>query len=161
MYIIGQIEHSCPSQQCWTSFGYQLKGLGILVSVSMVIKVDNQGSITCAIDCCIFEWGLTVNHNQNKDYIRKQLRKDTSSIYEKSMRFYNSPQNFGAGPLTRGCTYKKKIAYTRLSLSLSLLHWKREQEERSGGVGPNWAQPPDCRFRPMCSVLGRHTDCYF
>jgi len=27
-----------------------------------------------------------------------------------------------------------------LSLSLSLLHWRREQEERSGGVGP-WSGP--------------------
>src|SRR5258706_5609098 len=28
------------------------------------------------------------------------------------------------------------------SLSLSLLHWRREQEERSEGVGPGWVQPP-------------------
>jgi len=86
----------------------------------------------------VFEWGLTVNQNQKKDYIRKQLRKDTSSIYEKSTRFLQLAANFSAGPLTRGCTYQKKIAYTRLSLSLSLslLHWKREREEWSGGVGP-------------------------
>ena len=34
--------------------------------------------------------------------------------------FRNLPRNFGAGLLTRGGTYKKKIASTRLSLSLSL-----------------------------------------
>jgi len=70
---------------------------------------------------------------QKKGYIRKQLRKDTNSIYEKARAFYNSPRNFGAGPLARGCTYKKKL---RIPGSLSLLHWKREREERSGGVGP-------------------------
>jgi len=79
-----------------------------------------------------------VNQNQKKYYIRKQLQKDTSTIYKKSMHFYNLPQNFSAAPLARGCTYQKKKVYTRLSLSLSLsiLHWKREQEERLGGVGP-------------------------
>jgi len=85
-------------------------------------------------DCHVFEWGLTVNQNQKKDYIRKQLWKDTS-IYKKAHAFSNLPWNFSTGLLTRGCTYKKKIAYTRLSLSL--LHWKREQEERLGGVGPS------------------------
>ena len=43
-----------------------------------------------------------------------------------------------------------------LSLSLSLLHWRREQEERSGGVGP-WSGPttpavtsnhPGCHLQP-------------
>ena len=92
----------------------------------------------------VFEWGLTVNQNQKKDYIRKQLWKDTSSIYEKAHPFYNLPRNFSTGLLTRGCTYKKNCVYQALSLSLSLslslLHWKREQEERSGGVGP-WLGP--------------------
>jgi len=53
------------------------------------------------------------------------------------MHFYNLPRNFGAGLLARGCTYQKKIAYTRLSLSPPL-------EERArgevGGVGP-WLGP--------------------
>jgi len=92
--------------------------------------------------CRVFEWGLTVNQNQKKDYIREQLWKDTSSIYIKVHAFYNLPRNFGSGLLARGCTYNFFLAYTRLSLSLSLslLHWKREQEERSGGVGP-WSGP--------------------
>src|SRR5258706_11517211 len=33
-----------------------------------------------------------------------------------------------------------------LSLSLSLLHWRREREERSEGVGPGWVQPPRLSF---------------
>jgi len=47
----------------------------------------------------VFEWGLTVNQNQRKGYIRKQLRKDTSSIYEKAHTFYNLLRNFGTGSL--------------------------------------------------------------
>src|SRR5258706_12741108 len=33
-----------------------------------------------------------------------------------------------------------------LSLSLCLLHWRREREERSEGVGPGWVQPPRLSF---------------
>jgi len=84
-------------------------------------------------------WGLTVNQNQKKDYIRKQLQNNTSSIYKTSTHFYNLPQNFGTGLLMRGCTYQKKLCIPG-SLSLSLLHWKREWEERLAGVGP-WSGP--------------------
>ena len=90
-----------------------------------------------AIDRRVFEWGLTVNQNQ-KDYIRKQLRKYTRSIYENARTFYNSPRNFGAGLVARGCTYKKKIAYTRLSLSLSLSLSPPLGERARGEVGGSW-----------------------
>jgi len=86
----------------------------------------------------VFEWGLTVNQNQKKDYIRKQLRKDTSSLYEKARAFYNSPRNFSAGPLARGCTYKRNFAYTRLSLSLSLSLSPPLEERARGEVGGSW-----------------------
>ena len=52
------------------------------------------------------------------------------------MCFFNLSQNFSTGLLTRGWYLQKKIVYTWGSLSLSLLHWRRELEERSGGVGP-------------------------
>ena len=77
-------------------------------------------------------WGLTVNQNQKKYYIRKQLRKDTSTIYKKTMHFYNSPRNFGTGPLARGCTYQQKFVHTRLSLSPPL------EERVRGEVGGSW-----------------------
>jgi len=97
----------------------------------------------------VFEWGLTVNQNQKKDYIRKQLRKDTSSLYEKARAFYNLLQNFSTGPLVRGCTYKKIFAYTRLSLSLSLLHWKRVR----GEVGGSWTL---IGSNHMTAIFGQH-----
>ena len=87
-------------------------------------------------DCHVFEWGLTVNQNQKKDYIRKQLRKDTSSIYEKSTRFFTTHCETSALDCSQGVVLTKKKLRIPGSLSLSLLHWKREWEERSGGVGP-------------------------
>jgi len=48
------------------------------------------------------------------------------------MHFYNLPRNFGTGLLARGCTYQKKIAYTRLSLSPPL------EERARGEVRGSW-----------------------
>jgi len=119
-------------------------------------------------DCRVFEWGLTVNQNQKKDYIRKQLRKDTSSIYENSTRFLQLATKLQHWTTHEGLYLPKKIAYTRLSLSLSLLHWKREREEWSGGVGP-WSGPTTqlpfsanafrtrLAYRSSFLVIGRYT----
>jgi len=62
----------------------------------------------------------------------------TSSNYtQESTRFCNLLWNFGTGLLARVVLTKKKLCIPgALSLSLSLLHWRRELEERSGGVGP-------------------------
>jgi len=53
--------------------------------------------------------------------------------------------------LRGGGTYQNFFAYTwgSLSLSLSLLHWRRELEERSGGVGPGQVQPPNFHIWSM------------
>jgi len=72
----------------------------------------------------------------------------TSSNYmrytQESTRFCDLSRNFGAGSLVRGWYLQKKnCVYLGLSLSLSLLHWRRELEERSGGVGPSRVQPPN------------------
>jgi len=86
-----------------------------------------------------FELGLTVNQNQKRDYIRKQLRKDTSSIYKKTTHFLQLAAKLQHWTACKGLYLQKKIGVYQ-ALSLSLLHWKREQEERSGGVGP-WLGP--------------------
>ena len=65
-----------------------------------------------------------------------------------------------------GLYLPKKKVYTRLSLSL--LHWKREQEERLGGVGP-WSIGPTTQlpfsantfhtqlaYRSLFPVRGQH-----
>ena len=126
-------------------------------------QVVEDASVSC--DRRVFEWGLTVNQNQKKDYIRKQLRKDTSSLYEKAHAFYNSPRNFSAGPLARGCTYKNFFCVYQalsLSLSLSLSSTGRESERRGQGeLDLDRVQPPNCHFRPTRSIPGRCTDRHF
>ena len=67
-----------------------------------------------------FEWGLTVNQNQERDYIRKQLRKDKSSIYKESMRFLQLAVKLWCWTAREGLYLGNFFfAYTRLSLSLS------------------------------------------
>jgi len=112
-------------------------------------------------DHCVFEWGLTVNQNQKKDYIRKQLRKDTSSIYTKSTRFFTTCHETSALDCLRGVVLtKKNCVYQALSLSLSSTG--RESERRGQGeLDPNWVQPPNRHFRPTRSVPGWCTDCHF
>jgi len=64
---------------------------------------------------------------------------DTSSIYKKIMHCLQLTAKLWRWTTCEGlCLQKKKCVYQ--ALSLSLLHWKREQEERSGGVGP-WLGP--------------------
>jgi len=82
------------------------------------------------------EWGLTVNQNQKTDYIRKQLWKDTSSIYEKSTHFLQLAMKLQCWTAHKGLYLPKKNAYTRLSLSLS---FSPPLEERARGeVGGSW-----------------------
>jgi len=77
-----------------------------------------------------------VNQIQKKDYIRRQLRKDTSTIYEKSMQFLQFTVKRQHWTARKGLYLLKKIAYTRLSLSLSL---SPPLEERvRGEVGGSW-----------------------
>jgi len=106
-------------------------------------------------------WSHYSQRYQKKDYIMKQLRKDTSSIYKKSTHFLQLATKLGTGLLARGCTYRKKIVYTRLSLSLS----STGRESKGRGQGEldliNWVQPPNCHFQPMCSVPGQCPDHYF
>ena len=54
---------------------------------------------------------------------------------KKACAFYNLLQKFGTGLLARDCTYKKKIAYPRLSLSLS----PPLEERARGEVKGSWA----------------------
>jgi len=112
----------------------------------------------------IFEWGLTVNQNQKKDYIGKQLQNDTSSIYEKSMRFLQLAMKLWHWTTHKGLYLQKKIVYTRLSLSLSLsppLEERARGEVRGSWTLVNQVQPPKCHFWPMCSIPSWCTDHYF
>jgi hypothetical protein len=61
---------------------------------------------------------------------------------QETARFCNPSRDFGTGTLMRGNTYEFFLAYTRLSLSLSLSPplEERAKEERLGGVGP-WSGP--------------------
>jgi len=106
----------------------------------------------------VSEWGLTVNQNQKRDCIRKQLRRDTSSIYEKSTCFLQLAPKLRRWTAREGLYLQKKIAYTRLSLPST----GRESKRRGRGeLDPDRVQPPDCHFRPMCSIPSRRTDRYF
>jgi len=112
----------------------------------------------------VFESGLTVNQHQKKDYIRKQLRKDTSSIYEKSTRFLQLAAKLQRWTAREGLYLQKKNWRIpgSLFLSLSLSSTGRESERRGRGeLDPDRVQPPDCHFRPTRSVPGRRTDRHF
>jgi len=82
----------------------------------------------------VFEWGLTVNQNQKKDYIRKQLRKDTSSIYDKSMRFLQLAAKLQCWTAHEGLYLPKKKMCIPDSLSLS----PPLEERARGEVGGSW-----------------------
>jgi len=116
-------------------------------------------------DHCVFEWGLTVNQNQKKDYIRKQLWKDTSSIYEKSICFLQLAVKLQCWTAHEGLYLQKKNCIYQalsLSLSLSLSSTGRESKRRGQGeLDPDQVQPPDCHFRPMHSIPSWHMDCHF
>jgi len=113
--------------------------------------------------CRVVKWGLTVNQIQKKDYIRRQLRKDTSTIYEKSTRFLQFATKRQRWTAREGLyLLKKNCVYQALSLSLSLSSTGRESKRRGRGeLDPDWVQPPDCHFRPTCSIPGLRTDRFF
>jgi len=85
-------------------------------------------------DCRVFEWGLTVNQNQKKDYIRKQLRKDTSSIYKKSTHFFTTRCKTSALDCSWGVVLTKKKLCIPGSLSLS----PPLEERARGEVRGSW-----------------------
>jgi len=83
------------------------------------------------------KWGLTVNQNQKKDYIRKQLRKDTSSIYEKSTRFLQLAAKLQCWNAREGLYLQIFFGvYQALSLSLS----PPLEEGVRGEVGGSWTR---------------------
>ena len=104
-----------------------------------------------------FKLGLTVNQNQKRDYIRKQLWKDTSSIYKKTMHFLQLATKLQRWTAREGLYLPKKIGiYQALSLSLSLSSTGRESERRGRGeLDPDRVQPPNCHFWPTCAVPSR------
>jgi len=129
--------------------------------------------VSVSRDHRVFEWGLTVNQNQKKDYIRKQLRKDTSSIYEKSTRFLQLAAKLQCWTAHEGLYLSKKnCVYQALSLSLSSTG--RESKRRGRGeFDPDQVQPPGqlpflanaFHTRPVYGssflVIGRYTLIWF
>jgi len=85
-----------------------------------------------------------VNQNQKRDYIRKQLRKYTSSTYEKSTRFLQLAAKLRRWTACEGLYLQKKnCVYQALSLSST----GGESERRGRGeLDPDRVQPPDCHF---------------
>jgi len=68
---------------------------------------------------------------------------------KKACAFYNSLQKFGAGLPPRDCTYKKKFAYPRLSLSLS----PPLEERARGEVKGSWAL---IGSNHLTAIFGQH-----
>ena len=109
-------------------------------------------------------WSHYSQRYQKKDYIMKQLRKDTSSIYKKSTHFLQLAMKLWHWTACKGLYLQKKnCVYQALSLSLSLSSTGRESKGRGQGELDliNWVQPPNCHFQPMCSVPGQCPDHYF
>jgi len=70
------------------------------------------------------------------------------STYVKIKKIENPPETLSFCHSCWGVECEKKCIYQ--ALSLSLLHWRREQEERLGGVGP-WLGPTT-----QATILGQH-----
>ena len=83
---------------------------------------------------------------------------------KKYMGFASCPETSALDRSRGGAHTKKNLRIPgslSLSLSLSLLHWRREREERSGGVGPR--SGPTTRLPILANVplsgrpTGRHS----
>jgi len=97
-----------------------------------------------------FELGLTVNQNQKRDYIRKQLQKDTSSIYEKTTCFLQLAVKLWHWTACKGLYLQEKIGiYQALSLSLS----STGRERARGEVGGSWTL---IRSNHPTAIFGQH-----
>jgi len=92
--------------------------------------------------CILVQWAWQWMRIRRRVILGSNYKKIQVVYTKKAHAFYNLPWNFGAGLLVRGCTYKKKIAYTRLPLSLSPLL----EERARGEVGGSWTNHPTAIF---------------